>query len=406
MPNFLKKFFLFLMNLAIVAALILIGWKFRQIYQDKHGSLDSLDDVPVELQKEISQAQKNFVENFPSKLSDGSLRTFIWQYAGKKYSVNQTLYASIYEFYQDQPKTYTYFNELPANWEEQYYGMFLAKNDKDDTIEQLLKAIRVQGLQNGLSEDELVELVVAFVQAIPYDEQKAANILNRSNDELISYPYEVLYNNKGVCSDKSFLAADLLRELGYGTAIFVFENENHMAVGVQCPMEYSNYSSGYCFVETTSNGAKIGIVPNLKAGVGQAADLEEIGSFDKNGSQNLQIKLTDVEIFQETSGQEYEGIIKTVEVNREIVALKAEINEMSAEIQQLKKEVESLEDYLKDKKETLEKYLEDGNIDKYNERVKVYNEKLEEYEDVIKDYNKKVGEFNEKVNRYNYLIKL
>jgi hypothetical protein len=41
-----------------------------------------------------------------------------------------------------------------------------------------------------------------------------------------------------------------LRDLGYGTAIFFFPEENHEAVGIKCPLEESFYSSGYCFVET------------------------------------------------------------------------------------------------------------------------------------------------------------
>lgn len=34
--------------------------------------------------------------------------------------------------------------------------------------------------------------------------------------------------------------------------MFEFEVEDHMAVGIKCPMRYSYRNSGYCFIETTS----------------------------------------------------------------------------------------------------------------------------------------------------------
>jgi len=37
----------------------------------------------------------------------------------------------------------------------------------------------------------------------------------------------VLYEDKGVCGEKSLLLAYLLRELGYGVVLFEFKPENH-----------------------------------------------------------------------------------------------------------------------------------------------------------------------------------
>lgn len=65
------------------------------------------------------------------------------------------------------------------------------------------------------------------------------------------YPYETLYSNKGVCSEKSQLLVCLLRELGYGCSIFVYTSANHATVGIKCPPQYAYYS-GYAFVESTA----------------------------------------------------------------------------------------------------------------------------------------------------------
>jgi hypothetical protein len=51
---------------------------------------------------------------------------------------------------------------------------------------------------------------------------------------------------------KSLLLAYLLRELGYGVVLFEFKSENHMAVGIKSPSQYSYRNSGYAFIEPTA----------------------------------------------------------------------------------------------------------------------------------------------------------
>ncbi|HLA22948.1 MAG TPA: hypothetical protein VJZ93_00210 [Candidatus Nanoarchaeia archaeon] len=67
------------------------------------------------------------------------------------------------------------------------------------------------------------------------------------------YPYEVLYEEKGICGEKSLLLAMILKELGFGTAIFYNNDENHETVGIKCPLMESWHYSGYCFVETSGS---------------------------------------------------------------------------------------------------------------------------------------------------------
>jgi len=391
-------------KLAALAAVILAVIYFRN--SEVVDFFDQARNATTDIGRQIQEAKENIANEFPQAQEPVS-RTYQWQYQNKMYVVSHTLYSSVYEFYKSQPKTYTYFNELPKNWEEEYYGMFIAENPSDRSIVDLLEQIIIQGKKNGLSDDQLAELIVAFVQSIPYDDQKAANILARVGNETMDYPYEVLFENSGVCSDKSFLATVLLRKLGYGTALFVFENENHMAVGVRCPKEYSNYDSGYCFVETTSIGNKIGIIPELKSNVGSAVGSEQVAFFEENRIKNQSsvTKLTDVKIFQATEGNEYKGIIQTIKTNKEIELLKKELEVLSDELFKLKSDIGKAEAYLADKKSSLEKYLKEWDIKKYNERAEIYNDALSEYEDLIKIYNKKVKSYNEKAARYNALIK-
>lgn len=90
-------------------------------------------------------------------------------------------------------------------------------------------------------------LAIAMVQSIRYDTQGA-----KSENPVQKYPYEVLYNEKGVCSEKTDLLLFLLKEIGFSTGIIVFPEQNHVTVGISCPENYVYKNTNLCFVETTA----------------------------------------------------------------------------------------------------------------------------------------------------------
>ena len=99
--------------------------------------------------------------------------------------------------------------------------------------------------------EDQARIAISLVQNIPFG--NSTNVLKFGNlyVEYQRYPYEVLYDDKGICSEKSALLIFLLREIGYGTASLYYNAENHEAVGIECPREYGVDNSSYCFVETT-----------------------------------------------------------------------------------------------------------------------------------------------------------
>jgi hypothetical protein len=109
-------------------------------------------------------------------------------------------------------------------------------------LQNLVKAIE----QITPNEDDQARIVISLVQNIPYDWNKLA-----TNSADSKYPYEVLYSNMGVCSEKSNLLVCLLRDLGYGCSILEYTSQSHAAVGIACPTKYAYYS-GYAFVESTT----------------------------------------------------------------------------------------------------------------------------------------------------------
>lgn len=111
----------------------------------------------------------------------------------------------------------------------------------------------VKEIQNLAPDSKLNQLriAVSLVQNIPWKVSEKDRLFAGSKIYYSRYPYEVLYENQGICGEKSELLALLLKEMGYGSAIFYFPKENHEALGIKCPVSRSFQKSGYCFVETS-----------------------------------------------------------------------------------------------------------------------------------------------------------
>ena len=363
--------------------------------------------VAYKIQERNSNGLQNQEEKTFPELSGPVTRTYSWEYDGKIYEISTELYKSSYLFYQNSQKSYAYFGDLPGNWQEEYYGMFLRNNPEDKVISSLIQEIKKEGRVQRLDDDQIVELVISFVQSIPYDDSKAVAISMQDENATVRYPYEVLYEKSGVCSEKSLLAIALLRELGYGAAAFIYEQDNHMAIGVQCPKQYSTYGSGYCYAETTMPGHKIGIIPEMDPSKNKAVAVRELGSFgSETDSKTETVKeLGSADIYQKTVAREYEGIIRTVEINNEIQQLQKSTTSLRSRLLQMQKEIADLDSQLESMRKKMNKLKDNGDFDEYNDLVSPYNKKVKESEVTIEKYNGLVDQYNKQTARYNILIK-
>lgn len=309
--NWLKKIGIVFIELAIIAGLLLfIGNK--KGFQNPSQIIPAIQSLAQDVIGETVKEKEIEKKQFPN-LEQPVQATFNWEYKGVKYKLTETLYQSVYQYYKTQPKAYSYTGKLKQNWQEEYYGMFLTRNENDKSIASLATKLQDLGLKHKLSDDQIVDLTLAFVQAIVYDDAKAKNILAQTNTETILYPYETLFQQSGVCSDKSLLAVALLREMGYGAAIFAYEQDNHMAIGIACPKDSSTYGSGYCYAETTSEGNKIGIIPSFDSTSNKAVGANDLSLLDSQQAQQAVLQqLTQVTIYQQTLGRQYLGDRKSV----------------------------------------------------------------------------------------------
>ena len=173
----------------------------------------------------------------------------LWTKNGFKWDV----YGGLNDYVSNIDKSIYY---TPGGGSEPTTMDFIVKNIDDEKQKEFLIPLvdKIHNLANN--DDDRVRIAVSIVQNIPYDESK---------DLIDRYAYQVLYDNKGVCGEKSRLLVILLRELGYGVALIDYGDTgtinqyglynpysfNHEAVGIKCPTNYSYNGTGYCFIETT-----------------------------------------------------------------------------------------------------------------------------------------------------------
>lgn len=166
---------------------------------------------------------------------------------GGEDKVQLTLYGGIYDYFGNVSRQINY------NGEEKPFRVdfkFKKINEENQKLEMDKIVVGIQNMAS--SKEDQARIAISLVQNIPFSKSSKIIKVGNSSIDYSRYPYEVLYENAGVCGEKSETLAFLLKELGYGTVLFYNQAENHESVGIACPVEKSYWNSGYCFVETSA----------------------------------------------------------------------------------------------------------------------------------------------------------
>jgi hypothetical protein len=149
---------------------------------------------------------------------------------GKTSVIPLTLSTSVYADYQNKA-------EPPASGgNDSCYRAYISDTEQQPTIAALAAAIK------GITANPFDEARIAtsLVQHIPsYD------------GPVRQYPYEVLYTGEGTSGEKSLLLASILNNLGLGSAVLFFVDEDHMTAGISAASPYDYDGTGYALIETT-----------------------------------------------------------------------------------------------------------------------------------------------------------
>lgn len=318
------------------------------------------------------------------------------------------------------------------------FSNFVISDRSDNLISTLASDIKALGEKNKLNEDQILELVLCFVQNIPYDTTKAEDILSDKNVleyDIPQYPYETLYKNSGICTDKAYLGSALLKELGYSTALLLFSEDQHMALGVKVDKRYGNFDSEYAMAEVTSPGFIPGDLPRtIDDNNGKPSlVLDTPSKISPNGKVNNQkvIKESDLSfptvVIPLGEGKTYTRIAQVKELESRIYQKAAEIESIGDGIEFMEYDLidandnadYAYTDYLNQpafnqRCGTRWDYLngtqwwdcwEEENSTKnyfyniYLDRLAYYNSLVDEYNSLIDDYNLKIDEIENLIDK-------
>ncbi|MCU0680203.1 MAG: hypothetical protein MUF50_02755 [Planctomycetes bacterium] len=317
---------------------------------------------------------------------------FTWNYKGKEYYLVFGFNNNLYQAYTKSPKVYYYSQKDQVdNLQERYYGMILTQKEGDNTISIIANNLVNLGTNQGLTSDQLVEFVIAFVQGIPYDTTKSQQSSFAPN-----YAYETLYNDIGICSDKTFLTVLLLREMGYGAAILDYPQAKHSAAGIACPLADSISNSGYCYVETT-NYFSIGIIPKSISN-GQATSPDQLSSpFDTSN-------LGPVEVYQKTSGRSYNSVADRKATFNQIQQNKIWLTTENESLAKVKSDLDIQFQKVKASMDQMNAAKDKGDYATYNSLVPGYNDLVNKYNIAVTAYRARVENYNIKIQENNNLL--
>lgn len=190
------------------------------------------------------------ISSFVSGQSASIEQQYTWRYAGRTWSLTHRFSTEHYRFFRTLPRILDYTE----------YAEYVNDSRDDGQLQSLIDRLERLAADAGLDVWEKLNLVIAFVQSIPYASEPC---------EYPRYPLETLVELKGDCEDAAILGAALLQQMRCDIVLLAFLEEDHMALGIRVvpptPAEDPPYAwngGDYYYLEATSVGWEIGEIPN------------------------------------------------------------------------------------------------------------------------------------------------
>lgn len=223
-------------------------------------------------------------------------------------------------------------NISDSHWIRETYRAMINDPAQDSFYSSLIATFRSVRSQQGLDDDEYLELMTVYVQSLPYESL---------SENPPKFPIETYVDRSGDCDDKSLLLAGLLSREGYNVSLLSFTPEEHMAVGVACPDgEYKR--TGYAFIETT-NYSFVGV------------PTDTFGDNTRLNSDPLVIRIGEGTLV-------YRRCSESLYLNSVVDLSEKNVAELTGRIDALKIE--------------MDQYYKNRDAKNYNQQVPVYNDML------------------------------
>ncbi|QYZ79226.1 hypothetical protein E2N92_07140 [Methanofollis formosanus] len=301
---------------------------------------------------------------------------FVFSFEKEQYHLKMPVDAAVYGGAREGSKNAVLYEDLADEvWMAEYYQAFLEDPHQEDLYVGLLRAFENVRDEKKLDSDRYLEMITAFVQAIPYQVHPP--------DTPPKFPIETVAERKGDCDDKSLLLAALLSRAGYDVVLFNFVDDGHMAVGVASDSNTFG-QTGYAYIETTDRSF-VGAVPiSLAGGVTLTGEPQVIGIG--NGTARYR------------SSAETAYIIVREQEAKEIVGA------LNEEIARRSEALRNLEERLHEEKTSITALLETGDTAGYNAEVMPFNRDVKAYNQNLSAYQSDVERYDLIAGVYNYIV--
>jgi hypothetical protein len=230
---------------------------FATLTDEQEDLLASYDELSAELdtlQGDYEKLSSSYelltssLEMVPEPESTGYIeREYIWDYGGYSWTLSLSIPDSLYRYYGAKERV-----------ETEDYSVYVTHPDDDDYLGTIIREFNRIALEEGYTEAEKVNLIITFVQSLPY----TSDSVTTAFDEYPRYPIETLVEYGGDCEDTSILTAAFLDALYYD--VILINPPEHMAVGIGIDA-YGTYweldGEKYFYLETTGEGWEIGEMP-------------------------------------------------------------------------------------------------------------------------------------------------
>ncbi len=177
---------------------------------------------------------------------DAKTEFFHWKYKNDSYTLEASFPEEMYEFYRSRSRN-------------RDYVYFATDTFDDKLINSFAKSMHRLSRKNFLSKEDEFNLVIAFIQALPYTTDE----ITAGVGEYARFPFETLFEKGGDCEDTAILACAILTEMGYDCLLV--RMDDHMAMAINYPANSGTHftvdGKKYYYLETTGLNWKLGEVP-------------------------------------------------------------------------------------------------------------------------------------------------
>jgi hypothetical protein len=174
-------------------------------------------------------------------------REYSWDYEFETQNISLFIPEPLYNYYSSKER-------YPTN----DYSIYVVNPYDDQYVRVLTSEFDIIAVENGLSDEEKINVLISFVQDLHY----VADDSTTSFDEYPRFPIETLVEGGGDCEDTSILMASMLRAMNFSVALVYFPY--HMGVGVSTEGSGTGWSydgKTYYYLETTALGWSLGKIP-------------------------------------------------------------------------------------------------------------------------------------------------